>query len=306
MAQKVYEGKDPYVFVSYSHRDKEMVFEIINDLMLCACNIWYDTGIRSGEDWNNEIAQHLYHAECVLFMVTRNSISSEYVRDELNFAKSKQKKIYPVYLENIELPLSLELLLGRAQAISLSDSTINDNRFKLREKIRNNLPNAVFQTISDPFYAGERNNFYLENTSYIFPDTAYFGGEEHNSFEISMTEKTTGEKTLLFRYQARPAYGMKYSLNNVCAVDDPYFCNDDSKILIISLVLSFSARYPTSWPDFDAVLTIGISRIETHQPRFLLIDDKCIGRMSAEEHAFAAGVLSEIEAAIQQNQKTTS
>ena len=295
MAQKVYQGTEPYVFVSYSHKDKDLVLEIINDLMLCACNLWYDTGIHSGEDWNNEIAEHLFNAECVLFMVTSNSVQSEYVKDELNFAKSKQKKIYPVFLENITLPLSLELLLGRAQAISCSDDDINDSRFKLREKIKNNLPDNVFQTISDPFYAGEHNLFYLENTSYVFPDGTYFAKEEHNSFEISIVDSISEAKSPIYRYQARPAYDMSYSLNNVSVFDDPYFCDDDSSVLFLSLVLSFSGKYPTSWPDLDIVLTIAISRIESQSPRVTLVDYKCIGDFSDREQAFINGVVLEIE-----------
>lgn len=295
MAQKVYQGKDPYVFVSYSHRDKDLVLDIINDLMLCACNIWYDTGIHSGADWNNEIAERLFDAECVLFMVTQNSVQSEYVKDELNFARAKQKKIYPVFLENVTLPISLELLLGRAQAISCSDDDINENRFKLREKIKNNLPNNVFQTISDPFYSGEHNRFYLENTSYTFPDGTYFAGEEHNSFEIRAVNSSSGEKTAVYCFQARPAYDMSYSLNNVSLFDDPYFCDDDSSVLFLSIVLSFCGKYPTSWPDFDIVLTVAISRIESPTPRVTLVDYKCIGEFTDREQAFINGVVLEIE-----------
>lgn len=295
MAQKVYQGKDPYVFVSYSHRDKDLVLDIINDLMLCACNIWYDTGIHSGADWNNEIAERLFDAECVLFMVTQNSVQSEYVKDELNFARAKQKKIYPVFLENVTLPISLELLLGRSQAITCSDDDVNENRFKLREKIKSNLPNNVFQTISDPFYSGEHNRFYLENTSYIFPDGMCFAGEEHNSFEIRAVNSGSGEKTTVYRFQARPAYDMSYSLNNVSLFDDPYFCDDDSSVLFLSIVLSFCGKYPTSWPDFDVVLTVAISRIESSAPRVTLVDYKCIGEFTDKEQAFINYVLLEIE-----------
>jgi hypothetical protein len=295
MAQKVYQGNDPYVFVSYSHKDKEAVFEIINDLMLCACNMWYDTGIHSGEDWVNEIAEHLYKAECVLFMVTQNSIASEYVKDELTFAKTKGKKIYPIFLENITLPLSLELLLGRAQSINCLDDDVNQSRFKLREKIKNNLPNSVFKTLSDPFYAGEYNLFYLENTSYVFPDNAYFAGDEHNSFEIYISAKDSSVKKVIYKFQARPAYDMKYSLNNVSIFDDPYFCDDDSKVLFISMVLDFAGRYPTNWPDLDIVLTIAISRIESSSPRVTLVDYKCIGEFSEKEQSFISGVVQELE-----------
>ena len=295
MVGKVYEGTGSYVFVSYSHKDKDQVFGIINDLMLCACNIWYDTGLHSGEDWNEELAQHLYNAECILFMVTANSVQSEYVKDELNFARSKNKKIYPVFLEPVALPLSLELLLGRSQAISCADPDVNHNLHQLREKIKKNLPSNVFQTISDPFYAGEHNLFYLENTSYIFPDGTCFAGEEHNSFEIRIVDSQTGVKTPIYRYQSRPAYDMTYSLNHVSAFDDPYFSDADSSVLFLSLVLSFFGRYPTSWPDFDVVLTVAISRIESPAPRVTLVDYKCKGEFSDQEKAFIAYVLQEIE-----------
>lgn len=296
MANKVYQGNDPYVFVSYSHKDKDAVLEVINDLMLCACNIWYDTGIHSGKDFNDEIATRLFHAECVLFMVTEASIRSEYVKDELNFAKSKQKPIYPIFLENVTLPLSLELLLGRAQAIRLSDDDIGASKFKLREKIRHNLPKSVFQVVSDPFYVSEHNAFYIEDTSYVFPDGAYFAGEEHNSFELRVANTATAEKTTIYRFQARPAYDMTYSLNNVSVFDDPYFCDDDSAVLFLSLALSFCGKYPTRWPDIDTVLTLAISRIESGAPRVTLVDYKCKGSFSEQEAAFVSDVMKEIEA----------
>jgi len=300
--QKVYQGTDPYVFVSYSHKDQDRVFPLINDLMLCACNLWYDMGLHSGEDWNNELAERLYGAECVLFIVTANSVSSEYVRDELNFAKSKGKKIYPVFLENVDLPLALELLLGRAQAIRFADAGLEENRFKLRDTIKNNLPASVFQVLSDPFYAGVRNRFYLENTSYIFPDSAYFAGEAHNSFAINAVDTASGQKQPVYRFQARPAYEMQYSLNNVSIFDDPYFCNDDSKVLFVSLALSFAARYPTSWPDFDMILTLAISRLETPEPRVCLIDYKYMGTTEGDA-PFMQGIIQEIEASFRNDDK---
>lgn len=295
MAQKVYRGTMPYGFVSYSHKDKDLVFEIINDLMICACNLWYDTGIHSGKDFNDEIAKHLFNAECVLFMITSNSIQSEYVKDELNFAKSKQIQIYPIYLEDVTLPLSLELLLGRTQAISLFDDDVGNSRFKLREKIKNSLPRKVFQTISKPFYASEHNLYYIENTSCVFPSGEYFAGEEHNSFEISIVDATSKAKSSIFSYSARPAYDMTYSLNTISVFDDPYFCDDDSPVLFLSLALSFCGRYPARLPDFDVVLTIAISRIDSEKPRVTLVDYKCIGDFSAKEQAVVDQVVREIE-----------
>ena len=222
-------------------------------------------------------------------------LTSDYVKDELNFARSKGKKIYPVYLEPIKLPLSLELLLGRSQAISYSDDDIKESRFKLREKIKSNLPGNVFQVISDPFYAGEKNCFYLEDTSTIFPENTYFAGEPYNSFAINKVDVGTGEKSTVYRYHARAAYDMFYSLNNVAVFDDPYFCDDDSKVLFLSMALSFSGKYPVPWPNIDVVLTIAISRIESASPRVTLVDYKCIGEHSDEDWEFINGVIGEIE-----------
>ena len=293
--QKVYEGNEPYVFVSYSHEDRERVFGLINDLMICSCNIWYDIGLHSGNDWSEEIARRLYGAECIMLMITNNSVKSEYVRDEINFARAKNKKIYPVFLEDIALPLGLDFLLGRTQAISYIDGTAEDSRFKLRDKIKNQLPKNVFTVTSSPFYSGRKNMFYLKDTSRPFPEGSYFAGEELCSFEISAVNSDDGSQITLCRYEARPGYDMAFTINNVAVFDDPYFCDDDSKIVFISLVLNFMGKYPVPWPDFDAVLTIAISRLESNMPRITLPDIRLTQSLANEDYNFAKNVLEEIE-----------
>ena len=137
--------------------------------------------------------------------------------------------------------------------------------------------------------------FYLENTSYIFPDNTYFAGEEHNSFEIKISNSSDSERKTIYRYQARGAYDMNYSLNSLSIFDDPYFCADDSKVIFMSMAINFIGRYPTNWPDFDIVLTIAISRIESTNPRVSLLDYKLVGTFNEREQAFINGVIQEIE-----------
>lgn len=135
---------DPYVFISYAHQDQREVMPIIDELKRHHCKLWYDHSIRKGSDWNNEIADHLNHAACVLLFLTPNSVRSEYVKDELNFAKSHHIEIYPVYLEDFVLPGALELQLGRIQAIHMTDAEVWGDRARLCEKIRRSLPPRVF------------------------------------------------------------------------------------------------------------------------------------------------------------------
>ena len=88
---------------------------------------------------------------------------------------------------------------------------------------------------------------------------------------------------------------MNYSLNSLSIFDDPYFFADDSKVIFMSIAINFIGRYPTNWPDFDIVLTIAISRIESTNPRVSLLDYKLVGTFNEREQAFINGVIQEIE-----------
>jgi hypothetical protein len=46
----VYKGNDPYVFVSYSHRDSLLVFPEIIKIKAQGFNVWYDEGIEAGTE----------------------------------------------------------------------------------------------------------------------------------------------------------------------------------------------------------------------------------------------------------------
>jgi hypothetical protein len=45
-----YEGKEPYIFVSYAHKDSPAVFHIVEQLSARGYRIWYDEGIEPGSE----------------------------------------------------------------------------------------------------------------------------------------------------------------------------------------------------------------------------------------------------------------
>ena len=53
-----YHGDDPYIFISYSHRDTDTVTRIMETLRAQGFNIWYDDGINPGSVWRDEIAMN--------------------------------------------------------------------------------------------------------------------------------------------------------------------------------------------------------------------------------------------------------
>ena len=62
-----YRGKEPYIFVSYAHRDSPRVFEEIKRFNDAGFHVWYDEGIAPGNEWSDAIAEAL--SDCAVFVV---------------------------------------------------------------------------------------------------------------------------------------------------------------------------------------------------------------------------------------------
>ncbi len=52
-----YKGEEPYVFVSYAHKDVSLVYPELTWLNNQGINIWYDEGIEAGTEWREELGQ---------------------------------------------------------------------------------------------------------------------------------------------------------------------------------------------------------------------------------------------------------
>ena len=112
-----YEGNEPYIFVSYAHKDSPSVFRIIEKLNARGYRIWYDEGIEPGSEWPEYIANHLIRAEMVLSFLTPNAVNSVNCRREVNFALSKDKPVLAIYMEKFEIPAGMELQLSSQQNV---------------------------------------------------------------------------------------------------------------------------------------------------------------------------------------------
>ena len=112
-----YEGKEPYIFVSYAHKDSAAVFRLVEQLNERGYRIWYDEGIEPGSEWPEYIANHLLGAEMVLSILSPNAVNSVNCRREINFALSKNKPVLTIHMEEMELPVGLELQLSSQQSV---------------------------------------------------------------------------------------------------------------------------------------------------------------------------------------------
>lgn len=112
-----YEGSEKYLFISYAHKDSDMVYPIIERLNAEGYRVWYDDGITPGSEWPENIAIHLENAETFIFFASPNSVSSDNCKREVNFALSRNKKFFTISLVPTELTLGLELQISTQQNI---------------------------------------------------------------------------------------------------------------------------------------------------------------------------------------------
>ena len=87
------------IFVSYSAKDSETVQKICKDLDNNRFKILPEPNILTdGEDFAIFITQQIEQADLVLFFYSKNSADSIWVRREVEYALSKEKRIIPVLL----------------------------------------------------------------------------------------------------------------------------------------------------------------------------------------------------------------
>jgi TIR domain len=110
-------GTKPVIFISYAHADEpekprdgeEKWLSFVTGHLQPAVkhgdvDIWVDTLMRGGDDWNPEIERKLRECHVLVLLVSRYSISSDYVVDkEIAIIRERQKngedvRLYPLLL----------------------------------------------------------------------------------------------------------------------------------------------------------------------------------------------------------------
>lgn len=88
---KAFIGKDPFVFISYSHRDCKQVIADLVQLKHCGVRLWYDRSIVYGEPWDKKALGIIDQPNCVgvLAYISSNSANSINVCTELQHARKK-------------------------------------------------------------------------------------------------------------------------------------------------------------------------------------------------------------------------
>jgi molecular chaperone DnaK len=129
------DGDEPFIFVSYAHGDRRRVFEELTRLHRLGYRIWFDRGIRVGDDWPDAIASALDRCSLFLVFMSPAADQSKNVRNEVHFALDTVKNIVAVHLEVTALAPGLRLRLGSMQAIFRHELSNEEYQSRLREAL---------------------------------------------------------------------------------------------------------------------------------------------------------------------------
>jgi fructose-1,6-bisphosphatase/inositol monophosphatase family enzyme len=117
-----------HIFISYSRIDlsfAEQITTLLNQVY--PDGAWYDQRIVGGTEWWKEILDHIRQADVFIYLLTQESIQSEYCNAEYNEAKRLNKFIIPVLVRaRTQIPEEVKRLqiIDMSQGITLDNSTL--------------------------------------------------------------------------------------------------------------------------------------------------------------------------------------
>ena len=115
-------NKSPIVFISHSWKDKHVARRLAGDLQVEGMDVWLDEHkILVGESIHNRVEEGLHECDYLVLLLSRNSLTSTWVNEEINAVRSKEKRekkviLLPVEIEDLKSDKIPMLLADRKRA----------------------------------------------------------------------------------------------------------------------------------------------------------------------------------------------
>lgn len=88
-----------HIFISYSHHDKTYAHKLQRHLQDQGFDAWVDDRIDYGVRWPREIERRLKECQAFILVMSPNSLESDWVQEELNYARQLKKPVFPLLLD---------------------------------------------------------------------------------------------------------------------------------------------------------------------------------------------------------------
>ena len=171
------------IFISYSRADHDFVKPLVLKMKKAGIKVWWDkSSIEAGERWDNSISGGLAESQTILLVLSKTSVASENVMDEISYAMDEKKKIVPVLIEECEIPFRIR----RLQFIDLSNKKRRDfgpliealglnkktaSRFSKQYRKKSKVPRMAFLLVMLLVLLYVYNQGYLDNSVQTISNT---------------------------------------------------------------------------------------------------------------------------------------
>lgn len=103
--------EDKTIFFSYSRDNSDFVINLAKELRTAGAKVWLDQlDIKPGTRWDKSIEEALKQSGTLLVVLSKSSVASDNVMDEVSYALEEGKTVVPVLLEECEIPFRLRRL----------------------------------------------------------------------------------------------------------------------------------------------------------------------------------------------------
>lgn len=113
----VYEGSDPYIFISCHNADWPRVAPVLDHLRNRGFRFWNSHGIPPGTEADEVIAEHIEGCEFFVAFLSGDYLGCLDTTDELNFSRDTNREYLLIYLDESVLPAGLDMRFLRAESI---------------------------------------------------------------------------------------------------------------------------------------------------------------------------------------------
>lgn len=88
-----------HIFICYSRQDKKFAFSLNDMLENAGKEVWIDTDdLAASSIWRNEVEEAITQSIAFVYLITPNSLESEYCKKEFESANHQNKRIFPILL----------------------------------------------------------------------------------------------------------------------------------------------------------------------------------------------------------------
>ena len=112
------------VFVSYARANRPHVEQLVEHLGVLDCQTWFDSSLRGGQDWWEQILDRITDCDVFIAIISREALNSVACRREFDWADALGKPVLPVALQPPSQALPQRF--SRRQIVGYSDPANRD------------------------------------------------------------------------------------------------------------------------------------------------------------------------------------